>query len=211
MLLILFGPPGAGKGTQASVLSDAMGIPHVATGDLFREHAERGTELGKQANLYMRDGLLVPDDVVIGMLKERISRDDCAQGLLLDGFPRTMEQARALEPYGVSQVIQLVVSERELVRRLEGRVVCKICQSPYQGEAAPNICKLCGGELYQRADDESVFVYKRIEEYQTKTEPLVDYYRKQGKLFEVDGEQGIKAVTEALKGMVDLGVSLAGN
>ena len=202
MLLVLFGPPGAGKGTQAQVLSETLGIPHVATGDLFRDHVERGTELGRQANSYMQQGLLVPDEVVTGMLLERISRKDCRDGVLLDGFPRTIKQAQALDARGVDRVLQLAVPLGELVRRLGGRLVCRGCKAPYRGEAAPERCTACGGELYQREDDKPEAIRRRIEEYQTKTEPLVEYYRGQGKLWEVDGEQEIEAVSRDLLTLV---------
>ena len=202
MHLVLLGPPGAGKGTQAQVLSEALGVPHVATGDLFRDHAERGTALGQQASTYMRQGLLVPDEIVIDMLLERIGREDCRQGAVLDGFPRTIEQAQALDTWGVDRVLQLVVSSEELARRLGGRLVCRGCQTPYQREMAPEWCTACGGELYQREDDSPQAVRRRIEEYQTKTEPLVEYYRGQGKLRQVNGEQEVEAVSRDLLALV---------
>jgi adenylate kinase len=205
--LILLGPPGAGKGTQAKKLSQALGVPHVASGDLFREHQARGTELGILAASYMRRGVLVPDEVVIGMVLERLAQEDCRPGVVLDGFPRTREQAQALDralgPQGINEVLHIVVSPEELVRRLSGRLLCRGCQTPYQRGTAPQRCTLCGGELYQREDDQPLAVRKRIEVYAEQTAPLVDYYRRQGKLRDVDGEQSIEAVTEVLQALVE--------
>jgi len=209
--LVLLGPPGAGKGTQAKNLSRAQGIAHVATGDLLREHQAQGTELGGQASSYMRQGLLVPDDVVIQMLLERIARDDCQQGMLLDGFPRTVEQAQALDQalgtQGLDGALLIVVSPEELVRRVAGRLTCRECQAPHQRERAPERCSVCGGELYQREDDRPEAVQARLKVYQTQTEPLVDYYQRQGKLQQVDGEQSVEVVTQALLALVDSGDS----
>ena len=206
MRLVLLGPPGAGKGTQAKRLSQVLGIPHVASGDLFRDHQARETELGKLASQYMRQGTLVPDDVVIRMILERLEAEDCRPGMVLDGFPRTLEQAQALDaaldPQGIDRVLHIAVPPEELLRRLGGRLVCRSCQTPYGGEAAPERCSACGGELYQREDDKPEAVQKRIEVYQEQTAPLVEYYRRQGKLAEVEGQQEIEAVTRDLLSLV---------
>ena len=202
MRLILLGPPGAGKGTQAKSLSEVLGIAHAASGDLFRDNQARGTELGKLASTYMRQGILVPDEVVINMVLERLKEDDCRSGVVLDGFPRTLEQAaaldRAMDGEGIGLVLHMVVSTEELTRRLDGRLLCRDCQAPYQQGSAPERCTTCSGELFQREDDRPEAVQKRIEVYQAQTAPLVEYYRGRGKLADVDGEQAIEAVTRDL-------------
>ena len=206
MRLVLLGPPGAGKGTQAQGLGETLGIAHIASGELFRDHQARGTELGKLASSYMRQGVLVPDEVVIKMILERLEQDDCRGGFVLDGFPRTQEQAQSLDAAlglpGVDAAIHIAVSTEELVRRLGGRLLCRDCQTPYQRETAPERCSRCGGELYQREDDTPQAVQKRIEVYQAQTAPLVEYYRRQGKLREVDGEGSIEEVARALLDLV---------
>lgn len=207
MRLILLGPPGAGKGTQAKSLSQALSIAHVSSGDLFREHQARGTELGLLARSYMRQGVLVPDEVVIKMILERLEDEDCRAGMVLDGFPRTLEQAVALDEAladeAIDRVLHMVVKAEELTRRLAGRLVCRGCQTPYRQETAPERCSACGGELYQREDDREEAVKKRIQVYQTQTAPLVDYYRGQGKLAEVDGGQTIDEVSRDLLGLLE--------
>ena len=206
MKLILLGPPGAGKGTQAKSLSEVLGIAHAASGDLFRDNQARGTELGKLASTYMRQGILVPDEVVINMILERLKEDDCRAGVVLDGFPRTLEQAAALDQAldggGIELVLHMVVSTEELTRRLGGRLLCRSCQAPYQQGSAPERCTACGGELFQREDDRPEAVQTRIEVYEAQTAPLVEYYRGQGKLADVDGEQAIEAVTGDLLRLV---------
>ena len=206
MRLILLGPPGAGKGTQAKSLSEVLGIAHASSGDLFRDNQARGTELGKLASTYMRQGILVPDEVVINMVLDRLKEDDCRAGVVLDGFPRTLEQAaaldQALDGEGVGLVLHMVVSTDELTRRLGGRLLCRDCQAPYQQGSASERCTACGGELFQREDDRPEAVQKRIEVYQAQTSPLVEYYRGQGKLADVDGEQAIEAVTRDLLRLV---------
>lgn len=206
MRLILLGPPGAGKGTQAKSLSEVLGIAHASSGDLFRDNQARGTDLGKLASTYMRQGILVPDEVVINMVLDRLKEDDCRAGVVLDGFPRTLEQAasldQALDGEGVGLVLHMVVSTDELTRRLGGRLLCRDCQAPYQQGSASERCTACGGELFQREDDRPEAVQKRIEVYQAQTSPLVEYYRGQGKLADVDGEQAIEAVTRDLLRLV---------
>lgn len=200
--LVLLGPPGAGKGTQAARLAERLGVPHMASGDLFRDHQQRGTELGRLARAYMDRGELVPDEVTIGMVKEWLRDHAQGDGFLLDGFPRTLAQAQALEEMGVDKVLYIRVAQEELVRRLAGRLVCRRCQAPYHREFSPpredNRCDRCGGELYQRPDDRPEAVRRRVEVYMEETAPLVEYYRKAGKLVEVDGGGSIEEVGRAL-------------
>ena len=202
--LILLGAPGAGKGTQAVTISKKLGLVHVATGDLFRKEQESGTELGKIAKSYMEKGQLVPDEITAKMLLSRISAPDCTKGVILDGFPRTLEQAKALDKAlaaqgnGIDRVLYIKVSNRELLRRLSGRWICRNCQAPYNVvEMSPKVagkCDRCGGELYQRADDNEETARKRVDVYFSQTMPLIEYYTKTSKLVEVNGEQGIEAV-----------------
>lgn len=200
MRLVLLGAPGAGKGTQAATLSKHFGVPHIATGDLFRANQQEGTELGLLAKSYMERGLLVPDEVTVRMLLERISRSDCARGYVLDGFPRTVSQAEALAKQGqsIDRAVYVNVSTEELMRRLGGRWICRQCQTPYHEVASPpkvaGRCDRCGGELYQRADDQPESIRKRLEVYFSETAPVIDYYRAQDKLVEVNGEQSIEEV-----------------
>jgi adenylate kinase len=202
--LILLGAPGAGKGTQAVTISTKLGLVHVATGDLFRKEQESGTELGKIAKSYMEKGQLVPDEITVKMLLGRITAPDCTKGVILDGFPRTLEQAKALDKAlaaqgnGIDRVLYIKVSNKELLRRLSGRWICRNCQAPYNiVEMPPKIagkCDRCGGELYQRADDTEETARRRLDVYFSQTMPLIEYYTKTGKLVEVNGEQGIEAV-----------------
>jgi len=202
--LVLLGPPGAGKGTQAALLSQRLGIPHVASGDLFREAMKKGTGLGEKAQSYIERGVLVPDEVTNAMIEERLKEPDCAKGVILDGFPRTIEQARALEGIlaergkKIDRVLVIQVSEGTLVERLSGRRTCRRCQANYhilfnppQKEGA---CDKCGGDLYQRSDDKEETVRRRVRVYIEETAPLIDRYRGQGLLTEIDGEQGIESV-----------------
>ena len=208
MHIVLLGAPGSGKGTQAGAISRRLGIAHVASGDLFREAAGREDELGRQAKSYMEKGLLVPDEITIRMILERIAAPDCDTGCILDGFPRTLEQAKALDRVlgergeGVEMVIYIKVSPEELVRRLSGRFICRSCQTPYHQVSSPpkvaGRCDRCGGELYQRSDDLPETVRKRIEVYLAETAPLITYYEEVGKLVEINGDGGIEAVGEEL-------------
>lgn len=205
MRLILLGAPGSGKGTQAKNIAEKVGITHVASGDIFRAAATRGDELGKQAKSYMDKGLLVPDEITIKMILERIAKPDCAKGVMLDGFPRTLEQAKALDKalkakkQAIDRVFYINVSTDELVRRLSGRFICRKCQAPYHNVSAPpkvvGKCDKCGGELYQRADDTAETVKKRIDVYMKETSPLIDYYKKSKKLVEIKGEGNIDDIT----------------
>ncbi len=204
MNLILLGPPGAGKGTQAALLSQRLGIPHVASGDLFREAMKKGTELGQKAQSYMERGVLVPDEVTNAMIEERLKEPDCAKGVILDGFPRTMEQARALEGIlakrgkKIDRALFIQVSAATAIERLSGRRTCRRCQAnyhiPFNPPQEEGVCDKCGGDLYQRSDDEEETVRRRFQVYSEETAPLIDYYRRQGLLTEIDGEQGIEGV-----------------
>lgn len=208
MYIILLGAPGAGKGTQAEILSKDWGLAHVSTGDLFREAQAKGTELGLLAKSYMEKGELVPNDITIRMILERIAAPDCRRGCILDGFPRTLEQAMALDEAlrplgkGIDKVLYIKVPTEELLRRLGGRRLCRVCQTPYHDVSNPpkvaGICDGCGGELYQRADDTVETAQKRLEVYFAQTMPLIDYYAKAGKLVEVEGNQPIEEVAKEL-------------
>ena len=208
MRIVLLGPPGAGKGTQAKSMSDTLNIVHISSGDLLRDHQQRGTDLGNTARSYMQNGSLVPDDLIIDMIKERIRLPDAKGGYVLDGFPRTVEQAGALENALKNQgeaidcVANIRVSEEELVLRLGGRWICKQCQKPYHEiNAAPHqegVCDECGGELYQREDDVPEAVSRRIKVFAEQTAPLIQYYSRKGNLVEVNGEGSIEEVRESL-------------
>ena len=204
MYLVLLGAPGAGKGTQAVPMARELGLAHVASGDLFRMHLGQGTELGLLAKSYMDKGELVPDDVTVRMTLDRLSQPDCANGAILDGFPRTLAQAQALDQAlgedgrSVDLAILFDVSDEELLNRLGGRWICRVCQTPYhvinKPPKVPGICDLDGGELYQRADDSIETARTRLEVYHEQTAPLIDYYAAAGKLQHVDGKQSPEAV-----------------
>ncbi|MBI4236015.1 MAG: adenylate kinase [Chloroflexi bacterium] len=202
--IVLLGPPGAGKGTQAAALAQALGVPHVATGDLFRAAVGQGTALGRQAKSYMDRGELVPDDVTVRMLLDRVSQPDAQNGYVLDGFPRTLEQARALDEAlsarreRITQALLIAVPDEELVQRLGGRWICRLCQTPYHAVNNPpkvrGRCDRDGGDLYQRDDDKPETVRQRLRVYAQQTAPLIDYYERQGILLRVNGQQEIEAV-----------------
>ncbi len=206
--IILLGPPASGKGTQAARLQQALGLPHVASGDLFRYNLKNETELGLKAKAYMEKGALVPDDITIGMVMDRLDRADCDDGALLDGFPRTIAQAEALDAAlaekdaEVTRVLNIVVPDDELVARVTGRRLCRDCGASYHVKfnppEEPGVCDKCGGELYQREDDTEETARNRIAVYWEQTSPLIDYYKAKGILVDVDGDQSIDAVTDAL-------------
>jgi len=206
--IILLGAPGAGKGTQAAMLTEALGVPHVASGDLFRSALQKKTPLGLEAKKYMDQGLLVPDEVTIAMVRERLALPDCQEGVILDGFPRTLEQAKALdaalaeEGRTIDKVLYIKVPNEELVARLSGRWICRDCQAVYHTITNPpqqaGRCDACGGELYQRSDDRPETVRRRLEVYFEQTMPLIEYYTERGVLTEVNGDQSIAGVQAAL-------------
>lgn len=207
MYIIVLGAPGAGKGTQAAVVAEELGLAHVASGDLFRQAVERSDDLGAKVKSYLNKGALVPDEITISMILERIAAEDCRQGAILDGFPRNIKQAEALDAAfekqnkAIDRALYIEVSEDELIKRLSGRRVCRQCQTPYQlGSTVEEgqRCRKCGGELYQRSDDKIGTVKKRLEVYFTQTTPLIDYYRQQGKLLVVNGEGSVDAVTAGI-------------
>lgn len=208
MNLILLGPPGAGKGTQATRIIEKYGIPHISTGDIFRENIKKGTALGVKAQEYMNKGELVPDDLVIEIATTRLLEDDCKEGFLLDGFPRTVYQAEKLDEFlaahgrKIDKVLDIEVEKEELMTRLIGRRVCRSCGASYHVVNMPpkaeGVCDKCGGELYQRADDTEATVENRIEVYNSQTKPLVEYYTGKGNIAEIDGAAGLDNVFTAI-------------
>lgn len=215
MHIILMGPPGAGKGTQAALLAEQERIPHISTGDIFRANMSQGTPLGRLAKEYVDAGKYVPDDVTNAMVKDRLSQPDCRRGFLLDGYPRTADQAAALEAMlkeldlPLDGVINIEVPDALLVERAEGRRVCRKCGATYHVKFNPppreGVCGKCGGELYQRSDDTAEKVTVRLQEYHSKTEPVLEYYRKRGLVRSIDGDQPMQAVTAAIKRAVTNG------
>ncbi|MCQ8773242.1 adenylate kinase [Streptomyces telluris] len=207
MRIVLVGPPGAGKGTQAAYLAKNLAIPHISTGDLFRANISQGTPLGQKAQEYMRAGQLVPDEVTIGMAKDRMDQEDAAGGFLLDGFPRNLAQAEALDAIlkagglKLDAVLDLEVPEDEVVKRIAGRRMCRkdsshIFHVIYNPPKAEGVCDTCGGELYQREDDREETVRKRLEVYHTETEPIIDYYKAQGLVVTIPALGKVAEVTE---------------
>lgn len=204
MYILLMGPPGAGKGTQAEKLIREYGIPQISTGDMFRAAVKSGTALGKEAKSYMDKGALVPDSVTVGIVKERLAQDDCKNGWILDGFPRTTAQASALDAIlhdlgiQLTAVLDFNVNRDDLVKRVSGRLVCRQCGASFHKEFRPpkqeGVCDNCGGELYQRADDNEVTVRERLAVYDTSTKPLIDYYKVSGRYYEINGDQSMDKV-----------------
>ena len=211
--IVLLGPPGVGKGTQAKILTERTGLVHISTGDLFREHIRLDTELGKLAQKYMHKGGLVPDDVTVAMVKKRISRADCKLGVVLDGFPRTIAQAKAtramLDEIGeeISVVPYITVSDDVLIKRLSGRRTCRenghIFHVLFNPPKKEGVCDIDGSELYQRDDDTVETAKRRIQVYAKQTSPLIEYYRKEGKLAEIQGDQSIEDIAKDLLAVVE--------
>lgn len=209
MRLAFLGPPGAGKGTQARELAREWGVPHIATGDMLREAVAVGTRLGREAKRYMDEGALVPDDVIVGLIGERLAEPDAKRGFILDGFPRTIGQAEALarllEDLGqaLDAVVYFEVTEPELLRRLTGRRVCRNCQTAFHLVSAPprkeGVCDACGGPLYQREDDSERTVRNRLAVYARQTAPLLDYYRQRRRLSPLAGEGGIETIRTSIR------------
>ena len=208
MHILLMGPPGAGKGTQAAELVKAFDIPHISTGDMFRAAMKEGTEMGKKAKSYIDAGNLVPDSVTVGIVRDRLAQDDCRKGFILDGFPRTVDQAHALDGIlkdlglTLTRVLNINVPAADLIERAVGRRICKKCGATYHVRFNPpkkeGICDECGGELFQRADDTEETMKNRLSVYEDSTKPLIDYYQKAGVYTEVDGRQAIDKVTKDL-------------
>jgi adenylate kinase len=208
MYVVFLGAPGAGKGTQAAGVAKELKLAHIATGDMFREAQKKGTELAVQAKSYMDRGILVPDEVTIKMVLERISAPDCKNGVIFDGFPRNLAQAQALDKAmagqskAIDKVSYIKVSEEELKKRLGGRWICRQCQAPYHEVASPpNVkgkCDKCGGELYQRSDDTPATIAERLKVFFVQTAPLIDYYTRAGKLLEVAGEGSVEEIRQRI-------------
>ena len=204
MYVVFLGAPGAGKGTQAAIVAEKMKLVHIASGDLFRQALQQGTELGKQAKSYMEKGMLVPDEITIKMVLDKISTISGQTGIILDGFPRTLKQAEALDnalarqSRGIDWAVYIKVAEPELLKRLSGRWLCNKCQKVYNIIGSPpkvaGKCDRCGGELYQRPDDNPQTVKKRLKVYFAETAPLIDYYAQRGRLLEIDGEGSVDEV-----------------
>ncbi|MEU1803920.1 adenylate kinase [Streptomyces sp. NPDC019937] len=211
MRIVLVGPPGAGKGTQAAYLAKNLSIPHISTGDLFRANISQGTPLGKQAQEYMRAGQLVPDEVTVGMAEDRMGQPDASGGFLLDGFPRNLAQAEALDAFlranelTLDAVLDLEVPEDEVVKRIAGRRTCRNDSAhtfhvEYKKPEAEGVCDVCGGELYQREDDSEETVRKRLEVYHRETEPIIDYYRAKGQVVTIPALGAVSEVTQRAMG-----------
>ncbi len=209
MRLILLAAPGAGKGTQAEKLSEHFGIPTISTGAILRHNIQEGTELGKIAKQFIDGGNLIPDDVMIQVMQERLSQDDCKNGFILDGFPRTLTQAEALSDSGIAidTVLNLEVKDEEIVSRLSGRLECKECASTFHKEyrkpKTPGVCDNCGGELITRADDKPETVKSRLSIYHSQTEPLLNYYSEKGILKTAEGQDAIEDTTKAVLAVLE--------
>lgn len=209
MKIILLGAPGAGKGTQAEIICKHLNIPTISTGNIIREALKTGTEMGLKAKSYMEAGQLVPDEVVIGIIKERLAKDDCQNGFILDGFPRTIPQAEALDKMGIEidKVIDIEVPDERIVGRMSGRRVCEKCGASYHMDykkpAVEGVCDSCAGTLVQRKDDHPDTVKARLDVYHNETEPLKSYYDKQGKLIVVEGQEEIEDTTRLVLAAVE--------
>ncbi len=210
MKLILLGAPGAGKGTQAEIICEKLNIPAISTGNIIREAMKTGTEMGKKAKAFVEAGNLVPDEVVIGIIKERLAESDCANGFILDGFPRTIPQAEALDKMGIAidRVISIEVPDEKIVTRMSGRRVCEKCGASYHNEykkpQKEGVCNLCGANLICRKDDEPATVLDRLHVYHEQTEPLKDYYAASGKLRTVEGQEEVADTTKLTLAALEL-------
>ena len=208
MYVVFLGAPGAGKGTQAAEVAKELKLAHIATGDMFREAQKKATKLALEAKTFMDRGMLVPDEITIKMVQERISAPDCVHGVIFDGFPRNIAQAQALDKAmgeqskTIDKVVYIKVSEEELLKRLGGRWICRQCQTPYHEVASPpkikGKCDKCSGELYQRSDDVPTTIKERLKVFFAQTAPLIDYYTKTGKLVEVNGEGGMDQIKQRI-------------
>ena len=209
MNLIFLGAPGAGKGTQAEIVSRRLSVPIISTGNIMREAIRAGTELGLKAKSFIDAGDLVPDDIIIGIVSERLAQPDCAAGFILDGVPRTLPQAEALASLGIAIdfVIEIDVPDDEIVRRLGGRRVCSECGTPFHTEAKPpvneGVCDVCGGSLVERADDAPETVKNRLSVYHRMTEPLIDYYERLGKLRRIKGAGDVREITRSVLAAIE--------
>ena len=214
MFLVFIGAPGAGKGTQGAIISQNLRLAHIASGDMFRQAVQKGTKLGQTVKAYMDKGKLASDEVTIQLISERLNEPDCKAGCVFDGFPRTVEQAKALDKTfasrgkAVDKAIYIEVPEEELLKRLTGRWICRKCQAPYHEVTSPpkipNKCDKCDGELYQRSDDTEETIKERLKVYFAQTTPVLDYYKKEGKLIRVDGRQGIEKVAKEITDVLEL-------
>lgn len=207
MNFVFLGPPGVGKGTMASRLAERAGIPQISTGDMLRAHMRNATRLGLEAQSYVSRGDLVPDEVVIGMVKERLQEADCKNGYILDGFPRTLSQAEALDKIAsIDMVVSLLLDDAQIVRRISGRRVCSACSGTFHVSRLENekVCPTCGGELIQRKDDSAETVQNRLSVYAAQTEPLIQYYREKGLIKELSAEGTVEANFEALLNLVGM-------
>lgn len=212
MKIIMLGAPGAGKGTQAKKIAEKYGVPHISTGDIFRANIKNGTELGQKAKTYMDQGLLVPDELTVALVIDRIQKDDCENGFVLDGFPRTIPQAEALDEAlknlgeAMDYAIDVDVPDENIINRMSGRRACLDCGATYHIVTIPTkvegICDVCGSKVVLREDDKPETVQKRLEVYHAQTQPLIDYYKKQNILKTVDGTQPMEAVFDAIVGIL---------
>lgn len=208
MNIIFLGPPGTGKGTHAEIVSKKQDIPKVSTGEMMREEVRKGTDLGNEVKTYMDSGELVPDELVIDMIKKRTSQEDCMRGFLLDGFPRTVMQAEELEKItNIDLVLNLTAPDKVIIERMAGRLTCRKCGAIYHMKNIPpakeGVCDVCGGGLYQREDQKKKAVEKRLEMYEKRTKPLIEYYRKKGILREVNVERGREEVSEKIDNVIN--------
>lgn len=209
MRLVFIGPPGVGKGTYAAAVSQRFGIPHVSTGDMIREEIKRGSELGRKLKEYVEKGALVPDEVVTEMVRERLSREDCKRGFILDGYPRTLKQAEELDRItAIDLVLNFVAPDEVIIDRISGRRICRVCGAiyhvKYMPPKVPGVCDKCGGPLYQREDDKPEVVARRLEVYRQQFTPIIEYYRRKGVLVDVDAsEQAEIVVPRVLKLLED--------